>query len=326
MNNDMALVRSVFTTDLVTLYMGDCFVWLKHAPQHSIHGVVTDPPYGLVEYTEGELAKRKAGRGGIWRLPPAFDGSTRSPLPRFTVLEAADLESLYSYFFEWAQLMYPVLVPGAHIMIATNSVVSTWLYKALIDAGLEPRGQIVRLVGTLRGGDRPKGAEGEFPDVTVFPRSSWEPWGIFRKPVQGTVAQNLRTWGTGGLRRKSQREPFKDVIPSGRTPKKEREIAPHPSLKPQNFVRQLVWACLPLGKGVILDPFAGSGSTLAAATAVGYQAVGVEINKDYIDIAKSAIPRLASLELGINDWAEFRIPAFPGIDGAVHINTTDRQS
>jgi hypothetical protein len=39
----------------------------------------------------------------------------------------------------------------------------------------------------------------------------------------------------------------------GCTPQKEREIANHPSLKPQSFLRQVVYAALPLGEGVIVD-------------------------------------------------------------------------
>ena len=46
----------------------DAFEWLQRAPMNSIHAVVTDPPYGLVEYSEKELAKLKGGRGGVWRL------------------------------------------------------------------------------------------------------------------------------------------------------------------------------------------------------------------------------------------------------------------
>ena len=41
-------------------------------------------------------------------------------------------------------------------------------------------------------------------------------------------------------------------------------------------MRQIVRAVLPLGEGVVLDPFAGAGSTLAAAEAVGYASIGVE--------------------------------------------------
>ena len=72
-------------------------------------------------------------------------------------------------------------------------------------------------------------------------------------------------------------------------------VVPHPSLKPQSFLRQLVRAVLPLGRGVVLDPFAGSGSTLAASNAVGYQSVGVEQDRHYFLIAKEAVPKLSAL-------------------------------
>jgi site-specific DNA-methyltransferase (adenine-specific) len=70
-------------------------------------------------------------------------------------------------------------------------------------------------------------------------------------------------------------------------------MAAHPSLKPQAFLRQLVRAVLPLGTGIVLDPFAGAGSTLAAAEAVGYESVGVEKDECYFEMAREAIPRLA---------------------------------
>ena len=128
-----------------------------------------------------------------------------------------------------------------------------------------------------------------------MPRSCWEPWELFRKPLEGTVADNLRKWKTGGLRRVSGKEPFKDLIASSPARGKEKEIAPHPSLKPQQFIRKIVRASLPLEEGIILDPFMGSGSTVAAALHLGYQAIGLEINKEYFNMAVSAIPKLAAL-------------------------------
>jgi site-specific DNA-methyltransferase (adenine-specific) len=113
-----------------------------------------------------------------------------------------------------------------------------------------------------------------------MPKSCWELWGLFRKPCQGRVQDNLRRWGTGGLRRISRHEPFKDLIPSAPARGKEREIAPHPSLKPQHFLRQIVRAALPLGKGVILDPFMGSGLTIAAAAACGLRSIGLEATRN----------------------------------------------
>ena len=284
-----------FSYGQARLYAGDCLDWLADAPAQSVHACVTDPPYGLVEYSDIEQAKLRAGRGGVWRIPPAFDGHRRSPLPRFTTLSPADRDRLRLFFTAWGRALSRVLVPGANVVVAANPLVSHLVAVALDDAGLERRGEIVRLVQTMRGGDRPKNAHAEFPDVSVMPRSQWEPWVLFRQPVQGRVADNLRKWRTGGLRRLSAEQPFGDVIRSAPTSTLERRLAGHPSLKPQDFLRQLVRAVLPLGEGVVLDPFAGSGSTLAAAEAVGYDSIGIELDPAYVELARSAIPALAAL-------------------------------
>lgn len=279
-----------------TLHMADCRFWLRDAEPDSIHTVVTDPPYGLHEYKSSQVAKLRAGRGGVWRLPPNFDGSKRRPLPRFTVNSAKDRSELRSFFQEWAELLLPVLRPGAHAFIASNQLMSPLVASAMEAAGFERRGEIVRLVRTLRGGDRPKGAHDEFPDVSTMPRSCWEPWGLYRKPLsESTVAANLRKWQVGGLRRNSEQTPFLDVIESGITPARERELASHPTAKPQAFLRQLIRAALPDGDGVVLDPFAGCATTLAAAEAIGVEGVGTEIDPEYWELACDAIPALSKL-------------------------------
>jgi site-specific DNA-methyltransferase (adenine-specific) len=272
----------------------DAFEWLARAQACSVHAVVTDPPYGLLEYTPNELRKLHNGRGGVWRIPPTFDGHQRRPLPRFTVLTELQRANLRAFFNQLAEGLLPVLVPGAHVFIATNPLVSHLVYEPFLAAGFEKRGEIIRAVYTLRGGDRPKNAHQEFPEVSVMPKSCWEPWGLFRKPCNGRVQDNLRKWKTGGLRRISGEEPFKDLIYSSPARGHERQIAPHPSLKPQSFMRQLVRAALPLEKGLILDPFMGSGSTIAAAAACGLRAIGLEINDDYFQLATKAIPALAA--------------------------------
>ncbi len=106
-----------------------------HAEPCSIHAVVTDPPYGLVEYTARELEKMQNGRGGVWRIPPSFDGCKRSPLPRFTVLTEKNLADLRAFFARLAEHLMPVLVPGGHVFIATNPLVSYLVYEPFIQAG-----------------------------------------------------------------------------------------------------------------------------------------------------------------------------------------------
>ena len=280
-----------------TLFNDDCFDWLDAREDCTIHAVVTDPPYGLHEYTLTEQSKLRKGRGGVWRIPPSFDGHSRSPVPRFTTLTDSQRDDLREFFFVWARLLLPKLTPGANVVVASNPLLSHIVSGALSDAGLERRGAIVRLVMTMRGGDRPKAAHEEFSDVSVLPRSMWEPWVMFRRPIEGRVQDNLRKWRTGGFRRPSEQSPFGDVIRSAPTRKNEKALAPHPSLKPQAFLRQLVRGVLPLGEGVVVDPFAGAGSTLAAAEAVGYTSVGVEKDPHYFEMATRAIRPLAELSV-----------------------------
>lgn len=281
------------------LHLADCLKWMRdECADNSIHAIVTDPPFGVKEYTGEEKAKLRSGRGGVWRIPPSFDGHQRAPLPRFTVLSEEEREAMRRFFLSFAKEAVRVLVPGGHVFVAANPLLSHLVYLSMMNGGFEKRGEIIRLVQTLRGGDRPKNAHDEFGDVSVMPRSGWEPWGLFRKPCEGRVQDNLRKWKAGGLRRVSDARPFVDVIPSSPTRGVERALSNHPSLKPQAFMRRIVRASLPLGEGVVLDPFMGGGATIAAAVAVGYQSIGVEMDPVFFRIAEAGIPRLAALSLG----------------------------
>jgi site-specific DNA-methyltransferase (adenine-specific) len=284
---------------------------MQKAPESSIHAVVTDPPYGVKEFDDDQLEKRANGNGGIWRIPPSFDGHTRSPLPRFTALDKKERKRLEDFFASWAKTLLPTLRPGAHVFVASNSFLSQLVFSALVAGGLEFRGEIIRLVMTLRGGDRPKGAEAEFPNVCSMPRGCYEPWGLLRKPLppKMTVGECLKIYQTGGLRRLPSGGPFTDVLQSEKTPQQERRIANHPSLKPQSLLRPLVYSALPLGEGIILDPFCGSGSTIAAAHAQGLSAIGLERNKEYFDLSTKAVARLAALNCYV------RTPALEEVAG-----------
>ncbi len=273
--------------------LADCFQLMDALPENSISAVVTDPPYGVKEFDDDQIEKMNAGVGGIWRIPPAIGGHVRSPLPRFTALNDQERGRVAEFFEKWSKAVHRVLAPGGHVFVASNSFLSQVVFSAIIRGGLEFRGETIRIVRTLRGGDRPKNAEKEFADVCSMPRGCYEPWGVFRKPLEGTVAQNLRKWGTGGLRRFKNGNPFCDLIQSERTSAAERQLCDHPSLKPQSLMRLLVYVSLPLGKGIVLDPFAGSGSTIAAAQRLGYTALGVERSREYFDKSKAAVDRLS---------------------------------
>ena len=67
----------------------------------------------------------------------------------------------------------------------------------------------------------------------------------------------------------------------------------HPTEKPTGILSPLIsYACPP--RGLVIDPFAGSGSTLDAARALGRRAIGVEARQDY---AERAARRLSQMVL-----------------------------
>jgi len=64
----------------------------------------------------------------------------------------------------------------------------------------------------------------------------------------------------------------------------------HPTVKPLDLMRWLVTLTTPPG-GVVLDPFAGSGTTLEAAFLEGMDAVGMELTEQYVPLIAQRIAR-----------------------------------
>lgn len=69
---------------------------------------------------------------------------------------------------------------------------------------------------------------------------------------------------------------------------------PHPTVKPVNLMRWLVWLVTPPG-GIVLDPFLGSGTTGMAAVVDGYTFIGIERELEYMRVADARIAAVAPL-------------------------------
>ena len=64
----------------------------------------------------------------------------------------------------------------------------------------------------------------------------------------------------------------------------------HPTVKPLELMEKLVKLTVPKGYGnIVLDPFAGSGTTLVAAKNLGINYLGIEINQEYVNIAQKRL-------------------------------------
>lgn len=69
----------------------------------------------------------------------------------------------------------------------------------------------------------------------------------------------------------------------------EHDILKHPTQKPFDLTVKLIRASMPMSEGLVLIPFAGSGSECAAAKSEGYDFIGFELNSDYVTLAKGYI-------------------------------------
>lgn len=131
------------------------------------------------------------------------------------------------------------------------------------------------------------------------------PLGSFNKPVvrQSDVTSVVYGAGFGKADRGSVRSAFGDTGSAARffycAKASKAERGPgnnHPTVKPLALMRYLCRLVTPPG-GLVLDPFAGSGTTIVAALAEGFRAQGIELNPEYAQIARR---RLASVPMALD--------------------------
>ena len=72
---------------------------------------------------------------------------------------------------------------------------------------------------------------------------------------------------------------------------KEKEFGKHPTQKPLDLLRRIIRASTNEGD-LILDPFMGSGTTGVAAVELGRRFVGIELEPEYVDLAKRRLENL----------------------------------
>ena len=135
------------------------------------------------------------------------------------------------------------------------------------------------------------------------------------------TTEGMNGTGTFKIRQREQKPGYADQGGASRffyvakAPKSERPVVDgtaHPTVKPLALMRWLVRMVTPPG-GTVLDPFAGSGTTLEAAMLEGFNAVGIEREADYLPLIHARIER-ATTALAAQAEAEGDT-LFP-IDGA----------
>lgn len=171
------------------IIQGDCRDVLKTLDAESVHAVVTDPPYHLTSTNRGSTPGSVAASRDVFARVKAggfmgmkWDGGDVALRPE-----------------TWAEVLR-VLKPGGYLLAFGGTRTYHRLVCAIEDAGFEVRDMIAWLYGSgfPKGTDKAK-IPPEFAGFNTALKPAIEPIVVARKPMIGTLAENLQAHGCGAM-------------------------------------------------------------------------------------------------------------------------------
>lgn len=241
------MVTPYYSDEFATLYLGDCLDVLPHLS--GVDMVFTSPPYNLGTAPGGSFGNGRGNMGGKWRTG-ALDGSGVTYDGHEDAMPPAE-------YVEWQHAVlracWATLTDGGAIFyVHKPRVQATTLWTPLeLNPGLPVR----QIVVWARAGGVNYSPAFYMPThewVVVFAKDGW------RLKSQGAS-------GVGDVWRVAQ-ETNND----------------HPAPFPLGLPARAIESCAP---ALVLDPFAGSGTTLRAAKDAGVRAIGIERSEAYCEKA-----------------------------------------
>lgn len=255
------MIHEDITLGPVRLIRGDSLRVLQTLPDGCVDAVVTDPPYSSGGFTR---ADRNQSTGSKYSLT-----GTIKQHAEFHG-DNRDQRSFCLWCSLWLAECLRVTKKGGALVCFTD-----WRQLPTLSDAIQAGGWIWRGIVPW---DKTEGAR---------PEMGW-----FRNQTEYALT------ATKGVRGRAEDRPLQKCLPGlFRMPVERNKL--HMTAKPVPLMQQLL-EVVPAG-GVVLDPFAGSGTTLIAARNLGLQSIGVELSIDYIRTIKQ---RLAQEVLQIHPRAE----------------------
>jgi site-specific DNA-methyltransferase (adenine-specific) len=187
------------------LLVGDCIEQMRTLDAESVDAVITDPPYGI-----GFMGKGWDNFGGAQGLTPEGRAEQqqkftekygRSPLYTMSARPAKMAPSEAAAFQEfsraWAAEAYRVLKPGGYLLAFGGTRTYHRLAAGVEDAGFEIRDCLLWLYGS--GFPKSLNLKGDWEGWGTALKPAVEPIVMARKPLIGTVAENVQRYGTGAI-------------------------------------------------------------------------------------------------------------------------------
>ncbi len=284
------------------VYNGDCREILKSFDNNSIAACITDPPYNYEfigkNWDQNEITRRteriKDTKTLVKNIP--YGSGLAGGIRNKTWYEknAKNIIDYQNWVYEWASEVYRVCKPGALVAIFNSTRTIAHIQIAFEKAGFYSRDCLVyrRHSGIPKGNnieaDMKKKAEPNYENWKGWHsclRNEWEAIYVGQKPLTNNYYTTIKQYNVGAFYTSNEDGSFQSNILEGFQREKHDDFNIHCTVKPLRLMEKLVKMMVPQIKGnIVLDPFAGSGTTLVAAKKLGVDYIGIEIESSYIEI------------------------------------------
>jgi site-specific DNA-methyltransferase (adenine-specific) len=284
------------------VFVGDCSEVLRQFPEQSIGVCLTDPPYNYEfigkEWDHGEIQRRvnriQNSKTLVKNIPygSGLAGGVRSK--RWYEKNRENVLSYQKWCVAWGAELFRVCAPGALVGVFNSTRTIAHVQVALEEVGFYARDCIVyrRQSGIPKGLNlaaklREKGMENpeRWNGWHSCLRNEWEAIAVLQKPLENNYTETVLKYGVGVFHAENGNGQFLSNIIENipKEARKEEEYGQsHCTPKPLALMERLVELFVPNDPDIlVLDPFAGTGTTLVAAKKLGRSFVGVEINSEY---------------------------------------------
>lgn len=293
------------------IYSGDCIHVMKEFPTDSIACCITDPPYNYEfighKWDDSEVKRRtervkdKDNKTMVKNIPygSGLAGGVRNKR-WYERNRKNDLD-----YMKWCQLwtneLFRVCKAGAPVAVFNSNRSIAHVQIALENSGFYTRDLLVykRNSGIPRGLNLEKKLEkmGN-PNSKNWKgwhsafRNEWEAIVLVQKPLMNNYWNTLQNTNVGIFKTVNEDGSFQSNILENLSKKDKSENYKHCTVKPLGLIKKLVDTLVPSHEdNIVLDPFAGSGTTLVAASELGFNYIGVEIEDNYIPIIEERIEK-----------------------------------
>ncbi len=307
----------------------DVFDFFKQLPDNTIDLVLTDPPYFLDKldnaWNSAKINEEKTYCKVVTSLPPGMK------------FDKEQSKLFYDWYLKVSSEVFRVLKPGGFFFSFSSPRLFHKMTCAIDDAGFMVRDVFLWIYTQ----NQPKAMSlNHFIDKdkklsktekqqlksalngwkTPQLKSCFEPIAVAQKPTEGTFLENFQKYKVGLMNTQLNVGLEKTMFPSNilttdlqfntldryflvdKPDKSEKgTYNTHKTVKPLSLCEHLIKLTTFDENAIVLDPFAGSGTTLVAAKKCRRFFIGNDINEEYIRIAEQRLKEVnTNISVNVN--------------------------